>query len=136
MTRVQKGSCLCGHVAFTVEGAPNGVTNCHCRMCQKASGAPYVTWVELPRAAVQWSGAEPAWRTSSRAAMRGFCPACGTPVAFVYNEGRDIDLPSVLFDDPEAYPPRDETWTESRRSWTVLNGQLPHHRRGRDDGEL
>ena len=134
MTAAHKGSCQCGRVAFTVEGAPNLVTNCHCRMCQKASGAPFVTWVELPTAAVRWYGAGPTWRASSDKAERGFCSTCGTPVAFLYNQGRDIDLPSVLFDDPEAFAPQDEIWTDSRRSWTVLKANVPHHARERDDG--
>jgi len=122
-----RGSCQCGGVVFTADGQPNGITNCHCRMCQKASGAPYVTWVEFSADAVRWMGVEPAWRASSDAAERGFCPECGTPVAFVYNQGRDIDLPSVLFDDPERFRPGDEIWTDSRRSWVVLNARLPHH---------
>jgi len=115
-----------------VEGAPNGVTNCHCRMCQKASGAPYVTWAEFRAATVQWSGASPTWYASSAEAERGFCPTCGTPVAFLYNEGRDIDLPSVLFDEPEAFPPQDEIWTDSRRSWAAEDPHLRQHAQGRD----
>ena len=99
----------------------------------KASGSPYVTWVELAAAAVHGRGQEPAWYASSDAAKRGFCPRCGTPVAFLYNDGRDIDLPSVLFDQPEAFPPQDEIWTDSRRSWVAPYPELPQHAQDRVD---
>lgn len=133
MDAVHEGSCLCGQVHFRVAGAANSTTNCHCRMCQKASGAPYVTWVEFSAKAVRWMGVEPIWRASSDAAERGFCPECGTPVAFVYNQGDDVDLPCVLFDDPEMFTPKDEIWTDSRRSWVVLDTQLLRHARERPE---
>lgn len=44
-----KGRCQCGDVVFTVNTEPNMTTNCHCRMCQKTSGAAFV-----PRAARRW----------------------------------------------------------------------------------
>lgn len=127
----QKGSCQCGRITFVVEGEPNGTTNCHCQMCQKASGAPYVTWAEFKANQVQWSGETLTWWSSSAQAERAFCSNCGTPLAFKYNEGQDIDVPSVLFEDPEAFPPQDETWTDSRRGWSILNQHLPKHSRGR-----
>lgn len=68
-------------------------------------------------------------------AERGFCPQCGTPVAFRYNAGQDIDLPSALFDDPETFPPQDELWTASRRSWSRLNPNLTHHAQDRVEGK-
>ena len=32
------GSCLCGAVAFTVEGPLRYVTSCHCSQCRKMTG--------------------------------------------------------------------------------------------------
>lgn len=126
------GRCSCGAVAFFVYGTPNGATNCHCRQCQSASGAPYVTWVEFPANQVSWEGPEPTWYASSPTAERGFCPHCGSTIAFRYTQGNDIDLAVVLFDDPEAFPPDDELWTASRRRWTRLDPNLPHYVGERD----
>lgn len=125
------GRCQCGEVSFAVEGSPNATTNCHCRMCQKSSGAPYVTWVELSAQQVQWTGREPTWYASSPQAERGFCSTCGSPMAFRYAPGEDVDLPSVMFDRPEDFTPDDEIWTDSRQSWTVLNAHLEHHPKDR-----
>lgn len=121
-----RGSCLCGHVAFVVEGAFNNVTNCHCITCQKVSGAPYVTWVEFPTAQITWTGAEPTWRTSSDKGERGFCPECGSTVTFRFLGSDATDLACVLFDDPSIFAPSDELYTDSRQSWTVLNERLTH----------
>lgn len=30
-----KGSCHCGNVQFTVDGAPDGAVSCNCSMCQR-----------------------------------------------------------------------------------------------------
>ncbi len=132
MTAAHKGRCQCGDVVFTVDVEPDMTTNCHCRMCQKASGAAYITWAEFRTATVRWSGVSPTWYASSAEAERGFCPTCGTPVAFRYNQGRDIDLPCVLFDDPEVFPPQDEIWTDSRRSWVAEDPHLRQHAQDRD----
>ena len=131
MTRYE-GSCLCGHVAFVAEGAFNNVTNCHCTTCQKASGAPYVTWVEFPAMQITWTGAEPTWRISSDKGERGFCPKCGSTVTFRFLGSDAIDLACVLFDDPSMFTPSDELYTDSRRNWTVLKPGIPHFASGRN----
>lgn len=132
MDQVHMGRCLCGHISFTAKGPPNNVTNCHCRTCQKASGAAYVTWAEFPAAHVTWTGAEPTWRASSDRAERGFCPQCGTPVVFRYTEGDAIDLPSVLFDNPDTFAPQYDIWTDDHRSWVVLDEHLARFFKERD----
>ena len=38
------GGCLCGAVRYEVEAYLHNAFYCHCRMCQRASGAP-VQWV-------------------------------------------------------------------------------------------
>eukprot|EP01098_Paradermamoeba_levis_P007601 TRINITY_DN3153_c0_g1_i2.p1 TRINITY_DN3153_c0_g1~~TRINITY_DN3153_c0_g1_i2.p1 ORF type:complete len:152 (-),score=42.89 TRINITY_DN3153_c0_g1_i2:167-622(-) len=36
------GGCFCGAVAFHIQGTPFFNVYCHCTICQKTSGAPYL----------------------------------------------------------------------------------------------
>lgn len=29
------GACLCGDIAFAIDGAVDGMAHCHCSMCRK-----------------------------------------------------------------------------------------------------
>lgn len=131
MTTTHRGSCLCGRVRVEAAGAPNNVANCHCRLCQKASGAAYLTLAEFPQARVTWSGVAPQWRASSDKAERAFCPHCGGALAFHFLGKDTVDIAAVLFDDADALAPQDDLWTGSRRAWTVLDERLPHHPQSR-----
>ena len=133
MSDMHEGGCLCGHVRFRVTGPANSATNCHCRMCQKAAGAAFVTWAEFSKDNVEWLGAEPTCRASSDAAVRGFCPECGSAVTFEYKGADDIDIAIALFDDPNAFLPEDQLWTRSRVSWVTLEPHLPQFKTSRED---
>ena len=38
------GGCQCGAVRYRLEAAPTGSNVRHCRMCQKAGGAPFMAF--------------------------------------------------------------------------------------------
>jgi hypothetical protein len=73
-----EGGCLCGKVRYRISAEPRGADYCHCRMCQRASGAPVVPWLTVAREGFAWIKGEPAVYRSSRKAERLFCPTCGT----------------------------------------------------------
>ena len=72
------GGCQCGAVRYRLDAAPTGTHICHCRMCQKASGGPFMASV-LTSSFVVTRGALSIFK-SSDIAERGFCAACGTPL--------------------------------------------------------
>jgi len=49
------GGCQCGCVRYELSGAPDHVSVCHCRMCQKASGGPIMAGEERRLALDAWS---------------------------------------------------------------------------------
>ena len=40
---MREGGCYCGAIRYRIEGEPLHVNYCHCRMCQRLSGAPVVS---------------------------------------------------------------------------------------------
>ena len=76
------GGCLCGQARFALSRAPSDGVWCHCRMCQRAAGAPAVLWAEVHRADFRLTRGELRFFQSSERARRGFCPECGTSVVY------------------------------------------------------
>ena len=44
---VLTGGCQCGAVRFALSVPPPKVSICHCRMCQKASFAPFASFADI-----------------------------------------------------------------------------------------
>lgn len=130
-THTHEGGCQCGRIRYRVTEPANNTTNCHCRQCRLATGAPYVVWSEFPAEAVDFLKSRPSYFKSSDAAERGFCPSCGTSLTFCYFDGDTIDIATATLDDPSAFPPEDHLWTESKVDWITLNDGLPQYPRGR-----
>jgi hypothetical protein len=113
-----EGGCLCGGVRYRISAAPRHAGYCHCRMCQRASGAPVVAWLTLASDAFAWTKGEAAVYRSSQQAERLFCPTCGTQLAFRdIAEPDHLDLTVASLDDSEAVRPSRHIWTASRIGW-------------------
>ena len=119
------GHCFCGFIRYQAGGAPFHETNCHCSICRRTSGAPFVAWLTVRRADFTFLAGEPATFRSSDHGTRTFCPRCGTPVTFQSTHSPDeIDVTICSLDEPERVPPRDHTQVATRLPWVEL-GDLP-----------
>lgn len=79
---MHKGSCLCGAVAFEVDGELPPPDGCHCEQCRKWSGH-YLVATDVPRSALTVHGMENVtWYLSSEKVRRGFCSTCGSSLFF------------------------------------------------------
>ena len=119
------GGCQCGAVRFAVSATPNRVSICHCRMCQKASGAPFASFADINRTDFAWSKGQPAFFRSSSIADRGYCAACGTPLSFGRIDGDRIEIMTGAFDRPDQLVPTRQYGSESRLGWVVGISNLP-----------
>jgi hypothetical protein len=117
---VLTGGCQCGRVRYALYAAPTGIVVCHCRMCQKAAGAPFGVFALVNSADVAWTRGRPAsWRSSSRA-YRDFCATCGTPLAFRPLDRDAIDIMVGSLDEPEKAAPTYEVGgRENCPGWQV-----------------
>lgn len=120
------GGCFCGHIRYQVSGTPFNATHCHCRICRRTTGAPFVTWFSVPRAQFTMTCGTPTTFASTAAGTRTFCAHCGTQLTFAHKDfPNDIDVTTCSLDDPEAVPPVDQTYLGSRLTWIAHAGDLP-----------
>jgi hypothetical protein len=121
---VLTGGCQCGAIRFALSAPPTKVSICHCRMCQKASGAPFASLAEIEKSDFAWTRGEPAAFRSSTIAERDFCPDCGTPLSFRRIDGSRIEIMTGAFDRPDRLVPIRQYGTESRLGWVVAIANL------------
>ncbi len=135
MEREFTGGCLCGAVRYRATGEPLVVAHCHCSLCRKASGAPFVTWIAFPVDAFAFTRGEARVYNATEKAERGFCPACGSQLTFRHAESaRQVDVTVGSLDDPDAVTPVDHIWASSRVAWLTMDDGLPRHRGERGEG--
>lgn len=128
------GGCLCGAVRYRLTVEPSNAFYCHCRMCQKHAGGPFLAAFTVDAAAVEWTGEPAVWR-SSPSAVRAHCGTCGTPLYWQGDALADeYDIAIATLDEPNAVRPREHLWTESALDWPAMDDGLPRHRRERDGG--
>src|SRR5262245_4213075 len=94
------GSCLCGDVRFEIEGPLGDPAPCHCSMCRKAHGAPFVTWMAASPGDFRWrSGAEGIRRFEVLpGSFRPFCGRCGSSVPNQPEGMNRVFVPGGLLD--------------------------------------
>jgi GNAT superfamily N-acetyltransferase len=123
-----QGGCFCGALRYRVGAAPLEVSHCHCSICRRSSGAPFVTWATVPADAFAFTSGVAAALQSTARARRTFCAGCGTPLTFqLIAQPTWIDVTVGSLDDPNAVPPAAHIWTASQLSWLRLDDDLPRH---------
>jgi class 3 adenylate cyclase len=122
------GGCLCGKVRYEVNGKALGSMLCHCRMCQKYSGAPILEGTTFPVDAFRLTKGSPKFYQSSAIAERGFCADCGGPIVYRGLLGywtSWIVVTTGSFDEPQRFPPTYHLGIESSLPWLKVVDDLP-----------
>jgi hypothetical protein len=122
------GGCQCGAVRYEWVEAPQYASVCHCRMCQKASGQPFMALAGGRKERLRWTKGSPATFKSSNIAERGFCANCGTQLTYARIDSGRISVAMNSFDDPEAVKPTKQYGIESKVSWLDNLFDLPAQR--------
>lgn len=96
------GQCLCGSVKVSVNNASNEIGACHCDMCRKWSGGPFLG-IDCKQE-VTFTGEEfVSSYASSEWAQRGFCRKCGTHLFYKFLQANQYIMPVGLFDSQQDY---------------------------------
>ncbi len=120
------GDCQCGAVRYAIRVPLAGLkaSLCHCRMCQKAGGGPFMAFLGVPAEALGWTRDAPAAFTSSAGTRRGFCARCGTPLTFQRAPER-VSVTLGSLDDAGAVAPTSRLGAEGVLPWSEHVGALP-----------
>ena len=123
------GGCLCGAVRYEIDGDPIFAGHCHCRDCQKSTGAGHGSVTGFPASAVKLTGELRTYTSqgdSGQPISRSFCPVCGSTI-----HSSPSVMPGVLnmtagtLDDPTLYQPQAVIYTRSRPHWDRIDSGLP-----------
>jgi hypothetical protein len=117
-----EGGCHCGALRYEVRGAPVMVYNCHCRFCQKVSGAAFNTSVTIPEPSFAFTRGEPKrieWPSDAGTMRFGwFCVGCGSRIAQGSTPSKGVlSLRAGTLDDTSWVEPVGDIWTTSAQPW-------------------
>jgi GNAT superfamily N-acetyltransferase len=123
-----RGGCFCGALRYRIAAPPLEVSHCHCSICRRTSGAPFVTWATVPATAFAFIAGVAGELRSSAHAERRFCSACGTALTFQRDDEPDtIDVTVGSLDEPNAVVPDSHIWTANQMRWLHFDDDLPRH---------
>ena len=119
------GGCHCGSLRFAATLGPIDAGYCHCRICQRTTGAPVLVWGSFPVGSFAYVKGAPAIYRSSQHGRREFCALCGTQIAYREADAATVDVNLGSLDHPEGIEPRHHLWTASRIAWFDTADALP-----------
>ena len=125
------GGCDCRHVRFRMETAPLIVHCCHCRWCQRESGASFALNAVIESHRVSVLAAEPQLVQTPSESGRGQqiarCPKCRIAVWSHYaGAGRLVSFVRVgTLDEPDQLPPDIHIFTATKQPWVVIPPAMP-----------
>jgi len=132
------GGCACGSIRYVCTRAPVAMLNCHCRDCQRSSGAPFASGFIVLASDVEITGTPKTYSVragSGSVATRSFCSDCGTPL-FARGEAAP-EFMSIRFptlDSPSEFQPMLDIWTSRAQPWVCLNQEIPHYPKSANPG--
>ena len=125
------GGCDCRHVRYRMTTAPLFVHCCHCRWCQRETGASFAlnAMIESDRLQLLQGGVDMVLTPSASGKGQKIarCPTCRIALWSHYAGGGDaISFVRVgTLDDPDRLPPDVHIFTASKQPWVVLPPGVP-----------
>ena len=125
------GGCTCGSVRYRLTSTPLFVHCCHCRWCQRESGAAFALNAMIEADRVELLTGEPEVVLTPSLSGRGQkiarCPTCRIAVWSNYAGAGDrfrfVRVGSL--DEPDRLPPDVHIFTMSKQPWVILPSGTP-----------
>jgi hypothetical protein len=127
---MQSGGCACGAVRYRIEGELFDTGWCHCRLCQRSSGAPAIAFSSARIADFDIEAVADrlrAWRSTSFG-ERQFCAVCGSLLTIrVDFQPETIDIAAATLDQPEIVRPEFHIFCKDALVWAPVDDGLPRY---------
>jgi hypothetical protein len=125
------GTCLCGGVAFAIDGAGTPMELCHCSRCRKAYGSAFAATFYVEAARFRWIRGEDVVavyeapiKKQPPAYRHVFCRVCGSPLPIVRGDINLVEIPAGAVDgDPGTRPVR-HIFTRTKAPWFEITDGL------------
>jgi hypothetical protein len=129
--QILEGGCTCREVRYRMLGKPLFVHCCHCRWCQRETGASFALNAMIESDRVQLlHGSVAVIETPSNSGKGqkiSRCPNCQIAVWSNYaGAGDAVRFVRVgTLDEPDRVPPDIHIFTSSKQPWVVLPPEIP-----------
>jgi len=126
-----EGRCDCGRVRYRMTSAPLFVHCCHCRWCQRETGASFALNAMIEADRVLLLGDEPEIvltpSNSGKGQKIARCPTCRIALWSNYSGAGDaVRFVRVgTLEDPDRLPPDIHIFTSSKQPWVVIPPGMP-----------
>lgn len=126
-----EGGCTCREVRYRMSSGPLFVHCCHCRWCQRETGAAFAVNAMIEADRVELLTGQPEIVHTPSNSGRGQdiarCPTCRVAVWSHYSgAGPKISFIRVgTLDEPDRLPPDVHIFTASKQPWVVLPEGVP-----------
>ena len=130
-TNFYDGGCTCRFVRYRMTTKPLFVHCCHCRWCQRETGASFAlnALIEADRVRLLQGEVEivDTPSNSGKGQKIARCPKCHIAVWSNYGGGGDLVrfVRVGTLDDPDRFPPDIHIYTASKQPWVVLPPNMP-----------
>ena len=127
--------CHCGALRVIAAGEPERVYVCHCKACQRRTGAVIHSGSSWPKAQVRIAGEHNIYARMADSGFEirfHFCPNCGTSVFWEGDRNRaNCGIAVGCFADPDFPAPTSSGWEESMHRWLGLPPGADHYPQSR-----
>ena len=127
------GRCICGAVAFEVNGPLRDVHLCHCTECRRWAGHVWAATDALvadvdftEERGLRWIDSP----DSEYDARRGFCAECGSSLFWQVPGSERVSIAAGCLDPPTGIRTVRQVWVDSVGDYYVLDERIASHPRG------
>jgi hypothetical protein len=126
-----EGGCDCRAVRYRMTSRPMFVHCCHCRWCQRETGASFALNALIETDRVELTAGEPEvvlTPSNSGAGQKiARCPKCRIALWSNYGGAGDVIrfIRVGTLDNPDVFPPDIHIFTASKQPWVVLPAGTP-----------